>query len=343
MIELSVIIPNYQTETDLFLNCLNSVINKCENDIEIVVVDDGSPREYRENVYSHAIFLDRRIRIVFQENGGVSSARNRGIEEAKGKYLTFVDADDIVYETFIKDSLRIASEFDTDIVVGGIVDLGKYQDIRNCNQLARFPVENQKMYDHQNEIIDLFLGCPHRFSDNIGYIGRGPVAKIIRTSLAKKVSFQVGLTIYEDTLWNVNLVKLVKRACVVERIWYGYHNTMQSASKGFHQDEIERSTRGMVAIANAIDLSDIIICKAFREQCIVEYNRIVNSYFLSAQHTGSLVLKLKESRKMLQTSPWNTVSTPHDLNGLSIRMKLYGLLYILNGLIPVKIVFKALS
>lgn len=336
MIELSVIIPNYQTEKELFLNCIDSVINGCENEIEIIIVDDGSPKEYRDSVYKDDFFRDKRMKMIFQENGGVSSARNRGIKEARGKYLTFVDADDIIVGTFIRDGLCAAVESGADIVIGGIVDLGRHPDLRNNNQLVPFSVENLKMYEKQNEIIDLFLGCPQRFSDRVGYIGRGPVAKIIRSSLAKQIPFQVGLTIYEDTLWNMNLLKLVNSACVVERIWYGYHNTVQSASKGFHQDEIERSTKGMNAIADTIDLSNKIIRKAFREQCIVEYIRIVNTYFLSAQHTGSMSDIIKESRQMLRSRPWNMVSTYNDLKDFSARMKVYGALYILNAWIPMK-------
>ena len=342
MIELSVIIPNYQTDENLFLACLNSITTGCENEIEIIVVDDGSQETYRENVYGKAEFQDERIKVIFKKNGGVSSARNCGLAEAKGRFIAFVDADDIIVGSFIKDSLFAAENSGAEIVVGGVVDLGKHPGIDSYLYTSPVSQGDLKIYKQRNKMIDLLLGVPSRFSDRAGYIGRGPVAKIVRSDIAKQVLFQESLTIYEDTLWNMNLLKLVNSACVVERIWYGYHNTIQSASKGFHPDEIERSTKGMNAIAEAIDLSDWTICKAYREQCIVEYLRIVNSYFLSTKKTENMISKLKDSRRLLRTVPWNTVGSLRDLKGLSVKMQVYGLLYILNAWIPIKHMLNAL-
>ena len=89
--KFSVIIPAYNAA--LYIkNSINSVLNQTIGDFEVLVVDDGSTDNTREIVMT---FQDKRLRYVYQSNGGVSSARNMGIRNAKGKYICFLDADDL--------------------------------------------------------------------------------------------------------------------------------------------------------------------------------------------------------------------------------------------------------
>lgn len=112
---VSVIIPIYKKE-DTIRRCIDSVLKQTYRNIEIILIDDGSPDAcgvicdfYQE--------IDERVRVIHQKNTGVSVARNKGIEVSYGSYLTFVDADDIIQETFI---IRLLQRFDSsvDIVVG---------------------------------------------------------------------------------------------------------------------------------------------------------------------------------------------------------------------------------
>ncbi|HEY3528655.1 MAG TPA: CDP-glycerol glycerophosphotransferase family protein [Nocardioides sp.] len=104
---LSVVVPCYLVE-DFVDECLVSLRFQLYREIEIIVVDDGSPDRSGEIARRHAL-RDLRVRVVTRENGGLSAARNTGIEHARGEYLTFVDSDDVVtadaYTTAI-DALR---------------------------------------------------------------------------------------------------------------------------------------------------------------------------------------------------------------------------------------------
>ena len=98
---ITVIIPVYKVEQYL-VECIESVISQTYKDIEIILVDDGSPDncpiicdQYAEQ-YSN-------IRVIHKENGGLSSARNRGLEVSNGEYIVFLDSDDILVETAIED------------------------------------------------------------------------------------------------------------------------------------------------------------------------------------------------------------------------------------------------
>ena len=88
---ISVVIPLYNKEKQI-AKTLQTVLNQTYQNFEIVIVNDGSTDGSVEEVLR---ISDSRIRLVNQENGGVSAARNRGIDEAKGEYIAFLDADDL--------------------------------------------------------------------------------------------------------------------------------------------------------------------------------------------------------------------------------------------------------
>ena len=92
--KISVIIPIYNAE-EYLEKCLNSVLSQTYENLEIILVNDGSSDKSLEIIEKYKN-LDKRIIVINKENGGVSSARNRGIEEATGKYIIFIDADDYI-------------------------------------------------------------------------------------------------------------------------------------------------------------------------------------------------------------------------------------------------------
>jgi len=118
---LSVVIPFFSTPENLFRNCMESLLHQDLTNIEIIVVDDGSPREDNACLAEYA--EDSRVRIIYAEHEGVSSARNRGIVEAKGSYLMFVDSDDYTDHETLKRILDGLSGFTGDVeLFGGGMD-----------------------------------------------------------------------------------------------------------------------------------------------------------------------------------------------------------------------------
>lgn len=97
---ISIIIPVYKVESYL-RRCIDSIINQTYNNIEIILVDDGSP-DNSPAICDEYAKIDCRIKVVHKENGGLSDARNTGIENAKGNYITFVDSDDWVQPDYIE-------------------------------------------------------------------------------------------------------------------------------------------------------------------------------------------------------------------------------------------------
>ena len=92
--KLSIIIPVYAVETTLN-QCIESVVSQDYNDFELLLVDDGSP-DHCPQICDRWAAKDQRVRVIHQKNGGLSDARNKGIEEARGEYITFIDSDDYI-------------------------------------------------------------------------------------------------------------------------------------------------------------------------------------------------------------------------------------------------------
>ena len=96
---ITVIVPVYKAEKYV-LRCVDSILAQTFTDFEVLLIDDGSPDRSGEICEEYAQ-KDARVRVFHKDNAGVSSARNLGLDNAKGEWVTFVDSDDWVHEDFI--------------------------------------------------------------------------------------------------------------------------------------------------------------------------------------------------------------------------------------------------
>lgn len=111
--DISIIIPVYKTE-EYLEECVKNILVQDTQDIEVILVDDGSPDNCPQ-ICDKLMRLDSRIRVVHKSNGGLSSARNAGLTIATGKYVTFVDSDDKIFPSSIKDILSWSRSESADI------------------------------------------------------------------------------------------------------------------------------------------------------------------------------------------------------------------------------------
>lgn len=113
---ISIVVPVYRVE-EYLADCVDSLRSQSYQNIEVILVDDGSPDHCPELCDQYAR-EDARVRVVHRENGGLSAARNSGIDIAKGEYLLFVDSDDRLHDAEFVQNLYLAAErFGADIVI----------------------------------------------------------------------------------------------------------------------------------------------------------------------------------------------------------------------------------
>lgn len=126
MSKISVIVPIYNVEKYLD-KCVSSIVGQTYSDIEIILVDDGSP-DGCPAMCDEWEKRDSRIRVIHKENGGLSSARNAGLDVAGGEYISFVDSDDYISESMLEALLGAIEKAGADICSCGIVNV--YEDGR---------------------------------------------------------------------------------------------------------------------------------------------------------------------------------------------------------------------
>lgn len=115
---ISVIVPIYKVEKYLE-KCLNSILEQTYQNLEIILVDDGSPDKCPQICDEYAS-KDHRIKVVHKKNGGLSSARNAGIEVATGEYISFVDSDDYLHKSTYEEMLKLITKSEADICICNI-------------------------------------------------------------------------------------------------------------------------------------------------------------------------------------------------------------------------------
>ena len=213
---LSVIVPVFNVEKYLH-QCLRSICNQVVEEIEIICVDDGSTDSSPE-ILSRYAEIDERIRIVRQRNQGLGAARNRGLEEARGTYLAFVDGDDRIDRLAWYRSIRKAERLDLDFLV---FDVQAFDD-----ETGRFL---DRPWD-ATRFSDECYGGAFAWRD----IRRSPFAtpcyahnKIVRRSFWGDRRFPEGV-LYEDAALHYDLMLSAKRIGAFASPYYFYRQRRDS-------------------------------------------------------------------------------------------------------------------
>lgn len=129
---ISVIVPVYNVEKYLH-RCIDSIIHQTYQNLEIILIDDGSP-DNCGNICDEYAHKDRRIKVVHKENGGLSDARNVGIENATGMYLAFLDSDDWVHNTYIEVLYNLLTNYEADISVCNFYKVSSSDNLSGLSQ-----------------------------------------------------------------------------------------------------------------------------------------------------------------------------------------------------------------
>ena len=231
---VSIIIPVYNVEKYLD-KCVASVVNQTYTNLEIILVDDGSPDNcpamcdaWKAN--------DSRIKVIHQQNGGLSHARNEGLKIATGEFIGFVDSDDWIELNMIERLLTTLLETDADIASCC------FQSEREGSEaiINKSLSPKRKEYTSEDALKDLFLG--KRFLQVVVW------NKLYRKSVISGLSFPVG-RLYEDGCWTAQALGNARKVVCIDTPLYHYLYRPESLShdarqklKRFHDEHemIER-------------------------------------------------------------------------------------------------------
>lgn len=187
MRKVSLIIPVYRTEKYL-RQCIDSVLSQTYGDIEVILVDDGSPDSCGEICDEYSA-RHNRIKVIHKANEGLSMARNDGISESTGDYIFFLDSDDYISPSCI-ESLVVASENGALAVIGYQLDLDSEKQIYTPSQA----------YGEYKTIGDFYMNFANLFATKYNFAW----GKLYRSDIIKNngLRFTRGLSLVEDVIFN---------------------------------------------------------------------------------------------------------------------------------------------
>lgn len=228
--KISVIVPVYNVAAYLS-DCLESIVRQTYANLEILLIDDGS-QDNSADLCLEWSRKDARIRFLQKENGGVSSARNVGLEEASGEFVTFVDADDWIGEEMLDKLLTRIKEDKSDLAICGFreVDDGDRESLlRNRNAAS-----NSGNYE---------VLTAKEYAGNYLLSGNTRCWSILFDKrLIGSVRFQEGLTIGEDLLFLVGLLAHLNKVSLLKSREYCYYRNgdgaMFSRFRSSYMDQI---------------------------------------------------------------------------------------------------------
>ncbi len=228
---ISVIIPVYKVEKYL-CRCVDSVLEQTYTNMEIILVDDGSPDNCPVMCDEYAR-QDSRVKVIHQENAGLSGARNAGIDMAQGQWLAFVDSDDYLAADFLERLYQACVD------TGSSLSVCRWEYVRG-ETIPEHGTGETRVYTGREMLANLYV------PDGAYFV----VAwnKLYRKELFEDIRYPLG-RIHEDEATTYRIYDKVRKAAYVDRSLYGYFVTPVSITRGFNPKRMDWVT----AVAERLD------------------------------------------------------------------------------------------
>lgn len=238
---ISIIIPVYNAKKYL-CKCLDSILSQSFKNWECILVDDGSIDDSGRICDDYAE-KESRFHVIHKKNGGVSSARNIGLDNANGKWVTFIDADDYVLPSFL-ENLMVNTEHE-DLICSG------YKRFGDSNMNCQTP--ETKRYEISEYIHDIFEMSSNK-KLRLGAISY-PWGKLLKTDIIKnhKLRFNSKMKLSEDTCFMLQYLEFVYNVIVIKGGDYMYYtNNGPKAHLRMNFEEFKTHVDEMTIVVNHI-------------------------------------------------------------------------------------------
>ena len=259
---ISIIIPIYNVEAYLSA-CVDKVLNQTYQNLEIILVDDGSPDNCPQMCDKYAL-EDSRIKVIHKENGGLSDARNAGIDAATGDYIVFIDSDDYWYgNNVLEELINVAIETDADVI-----NFGNSVFYEDNKQILKWLPDVK--YENSIQNID-------EVTRSHAYISSACM-KFMKAYLVKNnPRFEKGV-LSEDIVWSANILAQANKFVSVKKPYYCYRQRSNSISKTLN-------SKSCIDLAHAINTCVEIANKAnqYKKAAILRYSSYQLGTFVIVQ------------------------------------------------------------
>lgn len=292
--KISVIVPVYKVKKYL-PRCIESILEQTYANFELILVDDGSP-DCSGQICDAYAQKDDRIRVIHKKNGGVSSARNAGIDVAKGEYISFIDSDDWVSNDYLEKLILPVQEHDAQLVVGGIDT--RQLDIRE-ERLKNITLDFRKIT--KDEFCWFFIYSPA--------VSRSPWSKLYQNQIiqANKIRFNIKQGWGEDTIFFYQYCSCISQIHFVKGVFYHYNRLVEgSATKTSDRIKLKFGQMIQTQFEQMIEVFGL----SFEEK-----NQIVQEYKIGTFFNGVREICSTEDNTLEDIKEFYDKLKPWDLQG----------------------------
>ncbi|MBF0601919.1 glycosyltransferase family 2 protein [Limosilactobacillus oris] len=314
--------------------CVLSIVNQTYKNIEIILVDDGST-DNSSMLCDKWLQKDKRIKVIHKNNGGLSDARNAGLNKATGDYICFVDGDDYIEKNMVEVSLKYVTSSEA-----GVVIFSNYDVSADGHKTQRNIYSSEELYTESNIIPKLLDECigtmPTSKSDyDIGFSPWGRLCKrsvLINNNVYFKDEH---ILIYEDLMFLLDLLPVITKAVVINQPLYDYCENSNSLTRRFDVSRFNKIKKQYYYLKNNKQYSKLIFgnfeTKLRFERTVIGYIR--NAVTILAQNHA--VQSIKEicndefTQELLQNYPINKLPIKQSIFAFAFKYKMVRLLMML--------------
>lgn len=309
---ISVIIPMYNSGS-MIKRCLTSVMRQSYKDTEIIVVDDGST-DHGADVVLELASKDDRIRYIRQDNGGVSRARNRGLDEANGEWICFIDSDDAVTEDYLSSLYDCIRKTGCDIVMCG------YREVRG-NRFTDVVISEEEMNSLKGTLREDFnaLRC----------FVSSPCMKIFRKDRIEELHlrFREDMVLAEDRYFNNHYYTKCNSVIFINRALYIYYRDNIGLSRAATAACFENEMENLAYMVYFMENAKI----KHRKTLIAEYIcQCIRRYILMPGEKSTWIDSRRRLKRIRQyAKPAKLRKRKDSVIYRLLRMRCYSMIYIL--------------
>lgn len=232
---ITIVVPVYNVEKYIS-DCLDSLISQTYKNIEIILVDDGST-DMSGAICDRYTTLDARIKVIHKQNEGLGFARNTGLEVAQGKFVTFIDSDDMADDDLVEKLVNGLYEENCDTCIGGFKRISENGTVSFEEKYDKIVYEGKDVYD---KLFARMLGSAPDRHDSVR-MSVWNVMYSMDVIRKHKIEFpSERIFISEDIIWDSEYYKYAKIASVISSTAYNYRITPGSLTQKYKPDMLEK-------------------------------------------------------------------------------------------------------
>ena len=328
MPKVSVVVPCYKVENYL-PEMVESLLAQTLRDIQIILVDDGSP-DRTGQICAEFAARDSRVQVIHKANAGVGAARNDGLAAATGRWVIFCDSDDYLELEALEELVRTGEETDADVVFGDVDLVFQDRKVPAVFYKNEFVTDDRKVLDQliAADFYKYYCFDPPAGGPAFGY--GGPWNKLVRRQLLLSHGIQFDLRvrgIFDDLIYTAHVFAVAKRVAYVHVPVYGYRQLDSSITHRFKADLLQIDRAIFTVWEEFLERygKDGQFQKPYYANVLRRLKASLGQYFFHEKNEASFMEQCRELKALMKSEPYR--SAVRGLDGDRLKYKYDKLLW----------------